>query len=153
MTNNSKIIALLAKAVPGLLSRNSVNALVEENSISYLHAQEAMDAVTDATVVDPSGSDGEVSKGGDVLEKNAKLGYLSEAKFKAMLQAAQEDERFLYQEFQTIDRARDELIAKIASKEEPQINAVLHHLQTVAGVDQGIAQQLQGLKVKTNAIP
>jgi hypothetical protein len=148
--NNSNIIAFLAKEIPGLLSKESINDLVSKNDISYDAAMESLNFIT--ADFGKEAKDGGVKTDDDLLAKHAKFGFLSSAKFKAELESSRQDERLLFEEFIRVDAARDALIAKISERQEALINNVLHHLKTVSGVDQGIVDDMLGLRLKAQSV-
>ena len=146
--DTSVLVAFLAKTVPGLLKKESINKLVADNKLSFESANEAIHAIE---------SNGDSTAAGaaeqkQVLEKLALNSFLADTKFKAELIAVQEDDRFLYEEFQRVDNERDKIIAKIAEKQEATISIMLQHLSTIPGSDIELIKSLQGLKLKVQNI-
>jgi hypothetical protein len=145
--NMSGVIAHFAKRLPNLFSRESINALVRNNDVSLEHARESLEAVD----MYENAHDKNISTA-ETIDKMQKLGFYANVKFEAMLEAAKEDERLLYDQFVTIDNARNEAMAKIIDKKEDDVNAVLNSLKTLPKVDPKEIDSLIQIKVRVEDI-
>ena len=135
----SNSVAVLANKFPNLFKKNSIESLVASNKISY---QTAMDAIT--SIESNSAMDGfDMEKGTETpLIDDAIAREIAGTKFKAMLEQLKKDDTFMFDEFVSLDNARNKLAAEIIAKNESNFNLFLEELKTVNGTDKDLIDNL-----------
>lgn len=147
--DSSNLFLLLAKRVPRLFSKESVNELVSQNKISFEHAKESLASIDLTDLTKKAETNTNTTS---TMEKMDKLGFYAQVKFEAMLESAKEDDRMLYDDFVEIDNQRNKIIAEIASKREGDVNSLLNALKTLPNVESNEIDEMISLSIKVEDI-
>lgn len=133
--SRSAMFAVLARKIPFLFNANAVKTLAAKNELSIEDASEALNSV------DQKMDDRII----DAHAKMVRQQFYGAVKFEAMLAAAKEDERLLYDEFLRVDNDRDKIIAQINERFNGDFNALLNVVKTSAPAEDVQVSEIEKL--------
>lgn len=136
--SKSSTISFLASKLPGTFTKESIESLVMNNSITFADAKEALSSIESITP-DKGATDSTkvqmVEEAKMATEKDAMARLFAGIKFQALLKEVQDDDTLAYQEFVNLDNARNKIIADIVAKHEPDFNILLQEIKTTGGTN------------------
>jgi hypothetical protein len=149
MLNFSNAVQFIASKMPGVISKESVGSLVQDNKITYDAAANIV-ASLDASGVSGATSTESTTAGFDISSSDvdkmvgvkATEHFFKDMKFQAMLDAIKKDDTMLYTEFVNLDKARERIAAQIVAKEENNFNMLLNEMKTTTGTNKDILDKL-----------
>lgn len=153
--SKSKVLSYIAKKLPGLMSREAVENLVSNNELTWESANAIITNIDmQARAVESNGAahvDIAAASKMDIA-KDAMAHHFANIKFEALLQKIQEDDTLQYDEFVKLDNKRNEIVAAIINKHEPDLNILLNQIKTTGGVNADAVDALIQTKLGVAAI-
>ncbi len=152
MSKLSSAVTFLSKIFNGIFSKESVEELINKDKISFEAAATVLSAMpeklrsAEANVEHVDMDNGQKT---DIAKKAIQC-YFEDVKFKAMLDAIQDDDTLLATEFKNIDNARTRIKAEIVKKYEDNYNTLLNEIKTTGGTNKEILDKLIQTKVSVD---
>jgi hypothetical protein len=164
MNSFNDILPTLIKKFPTIVSKETIEKLILNDTKNALSYESAMNCVTALDVareqnellrsventhtIDRSDAgDYNTNNEKDFTLENSIRRDFSNVKFSALVDFAKKDDFFLFTEFVDVDAARNRIASEIVSKYENDFNAFLVSLQAQEGVDKSIITSLLQTKI------